>query len=98
MNFRKFKERICGPPTNNLDILDWNMSSCCRNHDDCYGNCAINKEVCDEKFKQDMLDLCDEKYSDNKFMKMVCKTQANVYYNVVKKFGNKYFQEYRKEC
>ena len=74
----KAKANGCGPKfTNILDktLPNSGFTTCCNNHDLCYGRCNSNKVSCDNTFRTCMRNTC----STTK-----CRDKADLFYNAVK--------------
>src|SRR5262249_34877694 len=58
--------RYCGSAFPSSGVRDdpggYDFSQACKDHDKCYDTCGASKKDCDEKFLQDMLDICEQNY------------------------------------
>jgi hypothetical protein len=57
-------------------------SSCCKEHDDCYGECGKTKEECDDAFYKCMERKCKQNFGGKKCLKW-----ANRYWGAVDEHG-----------
>ena len=60
----------------------------CQAHDQCYATCNANKAACDNQFRTDMLQACNNGCSGNATCLATCNAWAKVYYGAVVAAGN----------
>ncbi len=81
--------KTCGSGKNEPFVPDnpfgFKFSSCCQEHDDCYGECGRTKEGCDNDFLNCMLQACGQEMGPSR--SSTCKMWARRYYNVVNFMG-----------
>jgi hypothetical protein len=75
----------CGPEGFGGIVPDGPFSSACDRHDLCYGEVNVDQAQCDSQFKQDMYEICSDRYSG--LSKTFCKSLADYYYRAVSNFG-----------
>jgi len=75
---------------NNSLLLTNTFLPACNMHDICY-TCKKGKSICDTRFKDAMISICNMAFSGkaNKSKNKSCKTQAEVFYQAVNIFGTK---------
>ncbi|MBK7333032.1 MAG: hypothetical protein IPI87_12050 [Betaproteobacteria bacterium] len=75
------------------------FSDCCRDHDDCYGDCeGPSRTTCDDQFHECMTQKCGRYGGDSQ---IACKAWADLYYSAVSDwgdFGQRAFQNARLDC
>ena len=92
-------EGACGTGWNEDIVPDapggYDFSSCCEEHDDCYGDCdGPSKKVCDDDFFDCMMNVCIDEYSGSQG----CSGWAQIYYGAVNNHGQDPFDNAREDC
>ncbi|MCK5528309.1 MAG: hypothetical protein KAI74_01385, partial [Kiritimatiellae bacterium] len=83
-NFSKGDGRCSSPMGNN--VSGTSFLAPCLLHDTCYLTCGSTKNACDDAFRQDLQDLCDNVSSPNE--RTSCYFWAGVYLAAVQIFGD----------
>jgi hypothetical protein len=92
IEFAYLKSNGCGASYFNINkvlkfINEDVMISCCNDHDDCYEACS-GKSICDLRFLNCMNDVCQ---SLSELRAKACKVDAQIFYNIVSRFGQRYY-------
>lgn len=81
------------------------LTSCCDRHDYCYDKCGKERDECDSKFHDCLLNTCDRLNNKKKVKKHsfvtidTCKLTANIIYESVTALGcNSYLKAQKKAC
>lgn len=69
----------------------------CNNHDLCYDTCGTSRDTCDAAFHQDMLDICAAGFAEGSGARRRCEVLAYIYWQVVARFGQQFFDRGRQE-
>ena len=59
----------------------------CNEHDRCYGTCGTSKDVCDDRFLENLLGVCSELTSEDDETLRRCEGLAFIYWQAVVRFG-----------
>ncbi len=71
----------------------------CNQHDICYETCGASKAKCDTDLGNALRGMCEIVYSDNGFLRIVCKFVGSVYELAPTKFGDDAFKAAQlKDC
>ena len=79
---------------------DYGWTSCCNQHDLCWGSCTKSQTTCDNSFKSCMYSKCDNKYKKwyQIGSKIKCKATAFVWYLAVKANFCRYIEVQKSMC
>ena len=70
----------------------------CNKHDICWGVCGSSKKKCDKEFRDDLFELCDDRYGKWNFVALaLCRSQAHFYYIAVVEGGEGAFESAQNE-
>jgi secretory phospholipase A2 len=89
----------CGPSEFEELIPDLNFGDCCNEHDNCYSNCTVDRDTCDENFYQCMLGKCDD--LDFDFIgigERVCRRVAECYASTTHESGCQFWEDAQQEA
>lgn len=92
IDFAQSKADGCGAGYFNINnvlkfINEDVMIPCCNQHDNCYEACS-GKGKCDLKFLNCMNAVCQDL---SELRAKACKTDAQIFYNIVSRFGHRYY-------
>jgi len=74
------------------------MTSCCNEHDICYGTCNNDKDKCDLEFKRCLYRICDSSKMADELEKKKCQIGAKLLYTGTTTLGCKFYQESQKQA
>lgn len=87
----------CGSDGNHIPTPpDWGFEPVCNNHDICYGTCGKHRQICDTNFGNGLVLKCVNNVKVGS-ARDYCIMTADLMYDAVKHYGNKYFEQAQRD-